>query len=77
MSKCAMNSNRSYFGAVAVNGLIYVIGGRGAANGGIHDSIDFYNPDTNEWKSLAGVKPKYKRSEFGNGLTRFLHIWFI
>ena len=63
-----MPTERNYFGAVVVKGLIYVIGGRDSKKE-ILNSIDCYNPATGIWKTLFGVKPAYPRSEFGEFIS--------
>jgi len=64
-----MPTERAYFAAAVVNGLIYVIGGRNAKKE-VLNSIDSYDPVKGSWKAVCGVKPAYPRSEFGRERSR-------
>jgi YD repeat-containing protein len=44
-----MTTRRSYFGAVVVDGGIYVFGGRNSTSGNALNTVEFFNPATNQW----------------------------
>ena len=64
-SRAAMNTIRSEFGAAAVNGKIYAIGGKSSGNA--ISSVEEYNPDTNTWTAKNNM-PSARRG-FGTAVV--------
>lgn len=47
---------RDHIHAVVIDGLIYAIGGRNAGvHTGVYDRLDRYNPQTDQWETLAAM----------------------
>jgi len=54
-----MNTARSDFGVAFLDGEFYIVGGRGKGYV-VLDSVEKYNPKTNQWSKVASMKTRRK-----------------